>query len=205
MKKLLLPLLLAAFVLGPAARSEANLITNGGFETTPAELPGSGWTIYSNIDGWSSGAGPGIEIGLGGIYGVMGFEGSNVLELDSTANATVSQGVLVPTDGTYQLSFLAALRSSVAQDSGTFDVLWNNVLLASFSPTTAAMTLYKISVIASGGANTLSFVGTGTSDSYGAIVDNVQMLASVPDGGLTVALLGLTLAGVGLVRRRMAR
>jgi hypothetical protein len=64
------------------------------------------------------------------------------------------------------------------------------------------MLLYSTTVTASAGNNTISLVGTGIQDTYGAIVDDVQ-LNGVPDGGMTVALLGCALAGLGALRRKL--
>jgi len=66
------------------------------------------------------------------------------------------------------------------------------------------MTLFSLQVTANL-SNTLKFVGTGTNDSYGAIIDKVELNelvvnpnAAVPD---TSALLGLSIVGLGVMRR----
>lgn len=204
MKKYLLPLFMTALLLGPADRSEANLIVNGGFED-PVQ---SGWNLYDDIAGWTAGGGDPIEIGLGGIYGVSDFEGANVLELDSTGNATVSQDVTIAEAGIYQLSFLAALRSGVDASSQGFSVALGNLL--SFTappPGSSVMSPYVFTFnVAAPGTYSLSFTGTGTSDTFGTLVDDVQLqLNGVPDGGATAMLLGLALAGVGVFRRMAVR
>lgn len=197
-------LFVAFCVLGTASASQAGII-NGSFEDLrkqngEAQSFGSGnWGLFTEVMGWTS-TGPNIEIGLGSVYGVTGYAGQNVLELDSTANAVVSQIVAAP-GGQYTLSFLAALRNNVAPGSGLFNVYWNDVLVDSYAPLLSSMTTYS-KVVTAAGTNTLRFEGAGTSDSYGAIIDDVQ-LTSVPDGGATVALLGLTLGGLGFLRRRM--
>ena len=205
MKRLLLPLLLTAFVLGPAAKSDANLIVNGSFETTPTPLPGSNWDLFDSILGWTSSGAP-IEIGHGDVYGVSGHVGNNVLELDSTGNATVSQTVTITTAGNYQLSFLAALRAGVGIASQGFSVVWNGVTLDSNTPGSTSMSSFVYGINALPGSYVLSFVGIGTNDSLGTLIDDVQLNAvnGVPDGGVAATLLGLALAGVG-VFRRMAR
>ncbi len=199
MKKLLLPLFLVAFILGSADRSDANLIVNGSFES-----PGqSSWGLYDEITGWTSGGGNPIEIGLGDIYGVTGFHGANVLELDSTGNATVSQDVTITQAGTYQLSFLAALRAGVDASSQGFSLAFGNLLsFMAPPPASTALTSYVFNITMAPGTYRLSFSGTGTSDSYGTVIDNVQLNRNaVPDGGVTATLLGLALAGVGAFRR----
>ena len=204
MKKLLLPLLLAGFVLGATDRSEASLIVNGSFED-PVQ---SSWDLYDDIDGWTAAGRAPIEIGHGGIYGVTGFDGSNVLELDSTANATVSQSVTIAQAGIYQLSFLAALRSGVDASSQGFTVSLGNLLtFMAPPPGSTAMSSYVFDInVAAPGTYLLAFTGTGTSDSFGTLIDDVQLNANgVPDGGVTAMLLGLALAGVGVFRRMAVR
>jgi len=119
------------------------------------------------------------------------------MEMDSTGNAMVQQ--VVGASGALNLSFLYAQRAGVSTSSGSFEVFWNTVLVASFAPTSTAMTLYSTTVFGNGGNNALAFVGTGAPDSLGAILDNVKL--QVPDGGLTAMLLGMGVLGLGWVRR----
>ncbi|HSU55331.1 MAG TPA: hypothetical protein VLT36_14840, partial [Candidatus Dormibacteraeota bacterium] len=183
-------------LLASAVASNANLIVNGSFENPNL---GGGWALYNNIPGWSAvGAYP-IEIGAGGVYGDSGYDQQQVMEQDTTGNAMVDQ-ILATPGGSYNLSFLYADRLSVAPPSATFDVYWNGNLVQSFSPTSTVMSLYTTTVTALAN-NTLEFRGTGIQDSYGAIIDNVQLNAPVPDGGLTAALLGMGLSSLGWARR----
>jgi len=193
-------LFVALCVLGTASASHAGIITNGSFEDLGAQSFQNGtWGLFGWVPGWSSGTGAPLEIGLGTTYGVTGYHGSNVLELDSTGNAVVSQNLLAP-GGLYNVNFLAALRGTTDKGpaSMSFDVLWNSLLVGSFTPGSTVMTRYSVNVVATGN-DTLAFQGTGTSDSFGAIIDDVR----VPDGGATLALLGMALGGLGFLRRRM--
>jgi hypothetical protein len=192
-------LLFAACLLGFAGTVSAGPIVNGSFEDP--NLGGNWSYIYTSIPGWAS-TSHAIEIGAGSIYGVTGYDGNQVLELDSDGNSVVGQAVTTP-GGFYTLSFLYAMRSGTSQATNTFEVYWNGSLLASLSPSSSEMTLYSITVVAStAGLDSISFKGTGTEDTYGGIIDNVQ-LQSVPDGGTTVALFGLALAGLGALKRRL--
>jgi len=189
-------LLSAAALLCIAGTASANLIVNGSFEN-PNVTAGQGWGLFPSITGWTAtGASP-IEIGAGGLYGVTGYDGLQVMEMDSTGNAMVQQ--VVGASGALNLSFLYAQRAGVSTSSGSFEVFWNTVLVASFAPTSTAMTLYSTTVFGNGGNNALAFVGTGAPDSLGAILDNVKL--QVPDGGLTAMLLGMGVLGLGWVRR----
>ena len=205
MKTLFRSLLVAALLLASARASSANAIVNGSFEAPDL---GVNWQIFTSIPGW---VGDEIEIGHFSFYAINGpLDGDQVMELDPNHNATVNTDSLLVTPGTtYDLSFYYAGRGYAGSlATSTFDVYWNNLIvpLASFAPLNNTMTLYTAQVVA-GATNTLTFKGTGASDSYGALIDNVQLNDlvvnpnAVPDGGLTSALLGLSIVGLGVVRR----
>ena len=172
---------------------------------TPRERPSvcdhGSWGLFESILGWDSPVGV-IEIGDVSNYGITGQHGDQVLELDSTGNATVAQIVAGP--GVFQLSFLYADRFDGFIE--TFDVFWNNVLVQSFvpgaNPPIGVMQLCTTTVTAVGGNNELAFVSTGASDSFGALIDDVQLNA-VPDGGATAMLLGLSILGLARLRRML--
>ena len=192
-------LLLASCVLGSAAVANANYIVNGSFEN-PFQHQNGSWGLYTSIPGWNSAVnGAPIEIGTGGTYGVTGFHLAQVMELDSTGNATVTQvnGVTGP----LTLSFLYAMRAGGSGTNDAFSVYWNGGLLQSFTPNSTAMTLFSATVSGNGN-NTLAFWGTGTSNSYGGIIDDVR-LVGVPDGAATLVLLSLSMFGLGFFRRKL--
>ena len=196
MRKMFGSLSVAVCLLCFAGALEAGPIVNGSFEYPEV---GTGWGTYSTILGWTATGTELIEIGYGGLYGVTGYDADQVLELDSYGNAVVAQAVTTP-GGLYDLTFLYAMRGGTAPGTNMFEVYWNSTLITSITPTSTAMSLFSAQVVAVGG-DTLSFVGTGTKDTYGGIIDNVQLNA-VPDGGMTLSLLGMGLAGLGWLRRR---
>lgn len=187
---------MAGLVLATAT-SQASLI-NGDFEDlTGATVIGpgvgtpssGGWQTYSSIPGWT--AAPtsltpgGIEIGNVSNYGVSGAGLSgNVLELDSTLNATVASTSGLTGGGSYTLSFYFAGRGGYIASS-TFTVDWDGTLY-NFTPLSSAAQLATLTLPDNGGINTLSFIGTGPSDSFGAIIDNVS-LTPVPEASTVVA------------------
>jgi hypothetical protein len=192
-----------------ASQASANLVVNGSFETadlTSGHNNGAGqWDYFYNgvnsLTGWaSSDANIPLEVGLGSVYGVTGYDGNNVMELDSTVNVAVNQS-LAPAGGTYQLSFLYALRSGVDPTSGTMAVIWDGNTI-NLAPTSSAMTLYTATVTANG-HDTLEFDGTGTSDSYGAILDDVSLTA-VPEP-TTIVAGALMLLPLGVSAMRIMR
>jgi hypothetical protein len=196
-------LVLACLVATPSISHASNIIVNGGFETPDCDVAlacsNGSWGLFGSIPGWTSSGFP-IEIGEVSNYGISGQEGDQVLELDSTGNATVAQVVAGP--GAFTLSFLYADRFGGQQDS--FEVYWNGVLLdsilAPLNGGNGPMQFYTTMVVAIGGPNELAFRATGTSDSLGALIDDVK-LESVPDGGVTALLLGMGLVALRRVRR----
>lgn len=199
MKTALRLLAVTALLLASARLSSANAIVNGSFEDP---FLASGWQTYSSIPGWED-LGPGdlLEIGLAGVYGVSNHHGRQVMELDVYQNAIVNHVGVIPA-GNYTLSFLYSDRT-FSRATSSFEVWWNGAEIADLNPALLVnplvMTLFQANVVA-GAVNTLEFRATGNSDTYGAIIDDVQLNA-VPDGGLTSALLGLGIVGLGIVRR----
>lgn len=186
--------LLAAFAAF-AVTSHANFLINGGFEQ-PGANP---WQHFSNgqVPGWRTSSGV-IEIGRPVVYGVTGAHGLNVMETDSTANVYVSQSVSLST-GQYELSFLFSKRGSNLENrpgnTCDFDVLWNNTVVASMSPSSSTMSTKSIVVNGITGVNTVAFRGMGASDGMGALIDDVD-LQSVPEPCSMTALGTLALVAV---------
>jgi YD repeat-containing protein len=79
-----------------------------------------------------------------------------------------------------QLSFDHANRTTTA--SGSFEVYWNNALVATIAETGTAMQTKTYMVTAVAGNNTLRFKSLGTVDNAGASVDNVRLLATQTGG-----------------------
>lgn len=192
MKKALAVSLLAVSAVFASAAS----IVNGSFE---AVNYGGGYALLNNdtvAGGWFAEQNF-IEIGNAGLYGVSGFSGSQVLELDATGNSKVSQWVSTSAGSTYTVSFDAGRRAGVAASSQGFKVLWNNVTVGTFKPSTSVLGGYALDLVATGN-DKLSFVGIGTSDSLGSIIDNVA-IAPVPE---PMSMFVLASGAVALLRRR---
>jgi len=186
---------LVALLATVSAISSANLIVNGGFEVPDVN---GNWGQFPNdtAGGWFAEV-DSMEVGAGAIYGVTGFEGNQILELDSTSNSKISQNV--NTSSTlYTVSLLAGLRAGTTAANASLDVLWNDVVIGSIAPTSTNLSLYTFTVSGTGALDKLSLFGTGTSDSLGAVVDAVKVEA-VPEPA-SMAVLGLGLAA--LLRRR---
>lgn len=188
--------------------AKANLVVNGSFEQHDP-FPNGQWSYFGGglntlqVPGWSSNASniP-LEVGRASVYGVTGQAGLDVMELDSTRNVAATQ-VLATPGGLLDFSFLYAARAGRV-GSSTFSVYWNNQLVGNFAPNSTVMTSYS-GQLTSIGNNTLQFVGTGTSDSYGALIDNVS-LTPVPEPSTYVAgvllLLPVVVQGIRARRNR---
>jgi len=189
MKKfLLIPVLAAAAPFACAG------VVNGSFEDPNYA---GGWGISSNdglAGGWFAEAGQ-MEVGAGSIYGTSGYTGNEVLELDAYSNSTISQ-IVSTSVGSNVITFDAAARAGVAASSLGVDVLWNGQLVGSYNPASTAFSSFSI-VVTGTGSDKLSFVGTGTSDSYGTLIDNVNVQA-VPEPMSMVVIAG----GVAAMLRR---
>lgn len=78
----------------------------------------------------------------------------------------------------FTLTFKWACRPNVAFDSCLGEVVWNNVIILTIAPSNYLINTASLVVTASVGKNTLQFVGAGTSDSYGLLIDDVSLVRS---------------------------
>jgi hypothetical protein len=76
----------------------------------------------------------------------------------------------------FTLTFQYLCRPNVAFQSCEGEVLWNNVILFSVVPADYVWHTLTLTVTAVKGQNSLQFVGAGISDSYGLLIDNVQLV-----------------------------
>lgn len=207
--------------LAVAPASAKSLVINGGFETgvpgnTPGRLgnqfgnlgqPGSGnWDSWMNIDGWRTTSGTGIEIQTNPTLPTIDAqEGSHYVELDSWSNSGMAQTLNLGV-GRYLLSFWYSPRTPDPKTNGIEYALGTigGGKVTNGNPAAAQVgswvQITQQFIVKKAGAYDLSFNATGTSDSYGGLLDNVSV-APVP---LPAAGLGLLagLGALGMVRRR---
>jgi hypothetical protein len=198
-------LTIPAFILASAcsALAQSNLLVNGSFENPSI----NGWSTYDSIQGWTAESfsidgqteyNP-IEVGNGGIYGVSGFDGNNIAELNSNGRSKISQTISGLSAGEQlNLSFLAGMRGDGSTNK--IEVLWNDQAVGTYSPTSSVMSLDSLNVTALAGTNKLSFESVGNESSIGGVIDNAKLQA-VPEPA-PFAAMGVGLGCLGLARRR---
>ena len=190
---------LALLAVGAIRVWAANIVVNGSFET-PTVTPG-GFALFPSIPGWSLASGPSIEVQNN--FNGVAFAGLQNVELDSQGNSAIYQD-LVTTPGMYMLSFAYSPRPGWGEN--TMQVSWNGVVLSTLNSngvglTNTNWTVYNYNVMATGPSTRLQYASLGTSDSFGAYLDNVIVdNAAVPEpASITLCVAGL---GTLLVLRR---
>jgi hypothetical protein len=165
---------------------------------------GPGFVILPSYEGWTSVAGPGIEVQRNNVAGLP-FSGENLVELDSSANSTMERVIAA---GNYTLSFYYSPRPRVPANSNGIDVLVNGVSVfavtgAGGSQTSWTQHFVNFSLAAPG---TLRFSATGISNSLGGYLEDVRLGAAVPEpASWAMMLAGFGLAGAAVRRRAKVR
>ena len=185
---------IAAFaVLSPAAHASVELIRNGGFESAGG-FSGGFETIGSGLDGWTIGG----TVDLINTYWAPA-SGSYSLDLNGGGAGSISQSFATVVGRTYNVSFSLAgnpvgggdkffYASVNAPVTFTFDI--NNKTLANMG-----WVRKSFSFVADSDTSTLSFVGNPYHSYYGAALDNISVVAAVPEP----ASYGMMLVGLGMV------
>lgn len=212
--------LAVASVLLAAPVSAATIVTNGSFESgVPGNTPGlnngalfsdlnssgASWDRWTDIDGWRTVSGSGIEIQSNRTLSTIDAQdGTHYVELDSNSNSRMVQTVGLKA-GSYLLSFWYSPRTGAASTNAieynlggiVGGKVTNGILGATVGTWTEI--LQKV-VIKKSGQYDLYFAGVGISDSYGGLIDNVSV-APVP---LPAAGFGLmaALGGLAALRKR---
>jgi hypothetical protein len=211
MKKTLIASIVAAFAL----TYSANAITLTGFQPNVSGLP-----AQLDFEGFALGPGP--------VGPVAVLPGGGTLQYTSAviiSNIGTGQGALpFPTDNGKYLSVTAGGLANFlfTDDQSSFGFQWGSIdtfNLISFyldgvlQNSFTGLQVVQNPVFANGnqGLNGSAYVTFGggafdqvvlTSTSNSFEIDNVS--TSVPDGGMTVTLLGLSLSGLAYFRRKLA-
>ncbi|WP_454818359.1 hypothetical protein [Labrys neptuniae] len=190
------PLLLAfALIVSPIllAQARAQLITNGGFETT------TGWTYAGGSTRTQEGTiflNPPAH--SGSFYGTI-----------ATGGGTISQSINIPTAGTYQLNFYLAPQLSLSLGTLNFSVqIGGTTYNLTYGITVIGLggyNLYTLTVSLPAGVTNLIFTnlpGLLTSPLRLDDVSLVQIPGPVP-GTSTISYLVVALLTLMLGRRQM--
>jgi len=210
-----LQVLLLTAALGVATSSQANLLTNGSFESgafvnqgndTMSLAPGStvitGWTVVTDTTAWIGAANP---------FGLTASDGSFFLDLTNYQAgppfAGMSQTIATIPGATYSLSFDLGSStfwgrpdSITASAAGTLQTFtapttggnndWQSVLMQFVASSTTTTVLLQ-------GASGFNYIGLDNVD-----VEFVSGPGPTIPEPTTLALLGLGLASLAVARRR---
>jgi hypothetical protein len=185
MKKLLvLGIIIVALLAGVGTVSA---ISNGNFESPglnpgtdwssfPDGYPGLGWAVEQGL-GADPGKIPTLEIQRETAIGLAPHGGTYFGELDSNANANISQIVSTTNGYTYQISFFQACRNDDPQLPSRLGVYWGSTKLGQTSctePMTWVHYSYSPKATSTGSVK-LMFVDEGISDSFGVLLDDITV------------------------------
>ena len=192
--------ILAAASLSLLAMGAQAQVVNGSFEENAQ--PAGTWAIYSELVGWKGLSNIELRNDVAG----KAQHGVNYVELDTTTNMSMKQ--TITGSGLYQLSFWYSAREGrAAGDNGldfTFGSLTGSLLGNVAGAASGNVWQQYTGLVTLNGATDLIFSAAGTSNSYGASLDNIVVTA-VPE----VETYAMMLAGLGLmgtiVRRRKSK
>lgn len=177
--------LAAAAALASATPAFANLVSNGGFETSDF----TGWTQFDNTGftgvGTSSPSAVGPHSGsFLAFFGAVGSDGG------------IFQNLTTVIGQTYSLTFWLATDSGTPND---LFVQWDGTTIFSqVDRGPSGYTLFSFSGLLATTTSTQLAFGFRHDPAYFEL-DDVSVTA--PDGGSTLCLLGLAMVGICLIRR----
>lgn len=203
---------LAALATAGAANAATELVVNGSFESNVIASP---YAQLSAVTGWTSSVGgnTAFEIQKGATQGGLGgfnpvaADGTQYLELNTESLSSLSQSIATTAGGTYALSFAYSGRPDTPGGaSSLMNVYWGSTLLtptALVGNTGGVWQSYSQNLTALGSSTVLRFesIGPVSAPTYGSYLDNVSVMAAVPEPE-TYAMMLLGLGLLGFMARR---
>ena len=170
--------------ISTGSTSQKDFIINGSFED---DFTGTASHQVSSLTGWEiSGASYVDAWGTDSASSWTdnsSFDGNHHLDLDTDGNVTISQEVSGLEDGQiYTLEYSYSDYSTVYSSTSGVDIYWNGELIDSRGGEGhREFQDYNVDLTAGSGdgTNTLSFVGTGTNNGWGAGLDNIRLSGEV--------------------------
>jgi hypothetical protein len=190
--------LLGGLFLGSV--SAQNLITDGSFEKTPVGPISSGSSYPCAASGWTGGNS--VWNWTVNNFWPAAEDGSQYEDIGWSGTVGLSQTFNVATPGEYVLSWYS---DGAAGNQYTYNVsITGNSLPPSYTERGSYTWIHhSVDVTLGPGQNGLTFTALTTYYQWcDALIDNVS-LDPVPDGSATAGLLGLALAGLAWLRRRV--
>jgi hypothetical protein len=192
-------IILLAIALSVSISAQADIVVNGGFETGF-----TGWAVTGGCMGVAASSPPGAGC-IGADPGTdPGYHSGGYAAYLGATPGTLSQTLATTAGSTYTLSYWLANDSVGGADvPNSFSVSWDGAQIAASVLTDLAWGPYVqytfSGLVASTASTPLVFSPSNTPADW--VLDDVSVNA-VPDGGMTIMLLGGALVGLETLRRR---
>ncbi len=171
----------------PQSNASLNLVTNGSFEDASVL---NNWGLLNSLTGWQN-VGAKVEIQTSQLNLIPSIAGNQYIELDSTANYAIFQDILTNDGDTYEVSFYYSARVAGNLNTNIAEVYWNGQLLDTLNTDSVGWKKYTYTVTGAAINTELKFKGAGTSDSYGAFIDDVSVTAQAAVNECASGLYGI--------------
>lgn len=170
-------LLASTLALISSSVTAEDIIENGSFEEHGALDRDQGtWGLFNSIPNWFSGSEP-FEIQRGDGSGIGAYEGTDKLELDADNNSTATTVLTTEIDQSYIVKFKYSPRVEKDKFTNTnnVSVWWDDNRLKTLSGRKRGWIDNSFIVKALSENSQLKFKGQGSSDSFGGLIDDVEV------------------------------